>query len=77
MTALGLIRKLEKVVKKNGPRTRVCIDLKAMRAMHSTHEDYSTWELTHLEVDTMRWEKEDSYYLANGQERMTTVVVLS
>lgn len=78
MTIQALINKLEKAKKKIGTRAHVCLDLREIReSFWIKNEEYSHMDLNVFGVESIRWEKEDSFELADGSERIRTVVVLS
>lgn len=76
MTIRKLIRLLEKAEKKMGPRAKVTLD---WREVHEATEgyDYTHYELNCFDTAMIRWAEDDSFELANGEERMRSVVVLS
>lgn len=76
MTIRKLIRLLEKAENKIGPRARVTLDFKEVKVGVMAF-DYSHWELNCFDVQTIPWAEDDSFELADGSERMKTVVVLS
>lgn len=77
MTIARLIKKLEAIAKKHGPRTPICIDLKELKDVCERHEKYSHWEANCLDVECINWYIDDNCELADGSERQRIVAVIS
>ena len=78
MTIRGMIRRLERMEKKLGPRARVCLDLREIREGFPLNDlEYSHWELNCMSKEEIRFEVEGSFERADGTERLRRVVVLS
>lgn len=72
MTINQLIKQLENIQAKHGKRIPICIEKDPL--LKRWNEDYSHMDIGEIEVETIRWEKDDCYELADGSERMKTVV---
>lgn len=75
MTITKLIKQLEALKEKVGPLAQVTIDKRGVTNM--SHDDWSHCIVTSVQTDAILWEKDGSTELANGQERIRTVVVLN
>jgi hypothetical protein len=73
MTISKLIKELQKIEKQAGSRTTVVIDLSEFRLINN---NYSHWGLHEIDLEWIRWSKDDNFYLKNGQERQKLVVSL-
>lgn len=71
MTINQLIKKLQKIETKYGKRIKVCVNRADIANYHS---DFSHHLLNVVEVECITWSKDDSTELANGQERLKTIV---
>lgn len=74
MTVNQLIKKLEKVREIYGKTVPVVVNKRGLE--NSTPDDYSYGNVDSVEVETINWYKDDSCVLADGSERMKTVVTL-
>lgn len=72
MTITGLIKELNKIKKKVGPRTQVVVNMEALR--NRLPYEYSHASFNHVEVECIPWAVNDSVCLANGEERTKVVV---
>lgn len=77
MTVNQLIKKLEKIRDKHGKRVHVCIDVAECKVNRSIFEDHSHWSASDVKVESIRWAVDDSYYLADGSERVRIVAAIS
>jgi hypothetical protein len=75
MTLFQLIRKLQKLEKQIGPRAHVVLDVESINVQHN--HDYSHADVQDVDYEVIVWAKDDNTVLANGQERLKKVVVLS
>lgn len=71
MTINQLIKKLQKIQDKHGKRVTVCINTSETKNYSA---DFSHHDLNVVEVDVIRWSKDDNYELADGSERMKKIV---
>ena len=75
MTLGRLIKQLQKIEKQLGPRATIVIDSEVTSSSHTP--DYFTHVgLNKVESETIVWYVDGSGVLANGEERLRTVVVL-
>jgi len=75
MTITKLIRELEKLSKKIGPRAQVVIDKKNI----DTRDDLTYEVFAFVRTETIPWDTNDGngLFTASDQERYRSVVVLS
>jgi hypothetical protein len=74
MTLNAFIKELQKLQKKGHGKSHVTVDV---RHFASVSDDYSHFSVAEVSTDVIRFEKDDSFFLADGSERMKAVVVLS
>lgn len=76
MTVAKLIKELEKLQKQFGARTEVVVDL---QGTINNKLDYwhSHISVNTIQQDTICWFKDDDCLLADGSERMKSVIVLN
>ncbi len=76
MTVYKLIKELQKISDKHGPRAQVVIDMTELKVNKSILQDYSHWSVGEVRAERILWAKDDSFILADGSERTKQVVSL-
>ena len=76
MTVNKLIKELQRLSKDHG-RSTVVIDFGELKANSTLTRDYSHYAISVVKPDTILWEKDDSFTLADGSERQKKIVSLS
>lgn len=71
MTIKQLIRELQRLEKKVPRGTPVVIEHSNFGKMDYSHDNFSE-----LQIETIVWAKNDSAVLADGSERMKTVITI-
>lgn len=74
MTINQLIKKLQRLEKTVGKRMQVTVDVENVKRRA---DDMSHWQIDDIHWTTITWYKDDSCVLADGTERIKSVVVLS
>lgn len=73
MTIRKLIKELQKVEKRIGPRKLVMVDLSETRLIS---DEYTHWAVLKLDDETIPFAIDDNFELADGSQRMRTVAVI-
>lgn len=76
MTISKLIKELEKLKSKVGPRTEVVIDLKGTQNS-KLDEWHSYIKVNTIERDSVLWYVDDNCFLQDGSERYKSVIILN
>jgi hypothetical protein len=77
MTVNKLIKLLEKIQHEAGKRATVVIDLGEFKVNKGLIDSYSHYGVADVKHEVILWGIDDSFTLANGEERTKTVVSLS
>lgn len=75
MTVSKLIKELEKIKDKHGPRTQVVVCKEGMKNLDNP--DWSHIGLESIQIDSINWYIDDSCELKDGSERSRIVAVLN
>lgn len=75
MTVSKLIKELEKLKKKHGPRTQVVVSKKGMASLGQ--EEWSHIGVQSATQETILWMIDDNWERKDGSERYKTVVTIN